>query len=111
MGESHETLGGGVGPKATNPEHVARGTLSAGWLLCDKSPFVLTEERISSFQLLQMKSAGPSSRPCAWGGPGTATVLAAFPLIIRLCFMTPELPARGKNRICPQERTHRASQQ
>lgn len=59
MGESHETLGA----EATNPEHVARGTLSAGWLPCDKSPFVLTEERISNLQIVQMKSAAPSV-PC-----------------------------------------------
>lgn len=63
VGESHETLGGwGWGAEGTNPEHVARGTLSAGRLLCDKSPFVLTEERIPNLQFLQMKSAGPSAR-------------------------------------------------
>lgn len=60
MGESREMLRG-LRPPTLNTWQ--RGTLSAGWLLCDKSPFVLAEERLSNLQLLQMKSAGLST-PC-----------------------------------------------
>lgn len=63
---------GGIHPKATNPEHMSRGrTLSAGWLLCDRGPFVLTEERISNLQLLQVKSAGLSALSLGRGSSGS----------------------------------------
>lgn len=77
MGESREMLRG-LRPPTLNTWQ--RGTLSAGRLLCDKSPFVLAEERISNLQLLQMKCAG-SSTPCP-GEAKMATISAAFLLII-----------------------------
>lgn len=85
---------GGGGTGATNREHVARGTLSAGWLLCDKSPFVLTEERISNLQLLQMKSAGASGpRP---GRPGNSHCFSCVSADNTTLFRDSGAACRGK---------------
>lgn len=75
MGESHEML---RGPRPPTLNTWQRGTLSAGWLLCDKSPFVLAGERISSLQLLQLKKCW-FKRPC----PREAREQAQFQLHFR----------------------------
>lgn len=101
MGESHEML---RGPRPPTLNTWQRGTLSAGWLLCDKSPFVLAGERISSLQLLHLKSAGPSAR--ALGRPGNRHNFSCISADNRTLFHDPPSCLPEKRIVSVHKRGH-----
>lgn len=58
-----------------------RGTLSAGWLLCDKSPLCPGRGKARQPPITADEKCW-FKHPVPWGGAGAATISAAFPLII-----------------------------